>query len=68
MDFWNRPSIHNGRFQGTGKLLGDRPVFNEKTVAKVIVDLSRMRVRIWLLREAEKGWVDYDVGFAKSFA
>ena len=38
-------------------------IFNERTIARMIVDLEKLVIYVWLLRESEKGWVEYDVGF-----
>jgi hypothetical protein len=38
-----------------------RSLFNEWTVARVIVDLEGQMAHIWLRREAKKGWVEYDL-------
>jgi hypothetical protein len=38
-------------------------VFNERTIARMIVDLESFTIYIWLLRESEKGWIKYDVDF-----
>jgi len=49
------------------KLLGDvsegdqSSIFNEWTVACVIVDFEGAVAHIWLRRESEKGWVPYDL-------
>jgi hypothetical protein len=37
----------------------DKSILNERTIASVVVDLSRKFVHIFLLREKEKGWVAY---------
>ena len=36
-------------------------LMNERTVAKVVVDLENSLAKIWLLREPELGFVDYDL-------
>lgn len=36
-------------------------ILNDRTIARVIVDLRRMNALVWLLCEEEKGWVSYDV-------
>ncbi|PRQ02015.1 C45 family autoproteolytic acyltransferase/hydolase [Enhygromyxa salina] len=38
-------------------------IFNDRTVARMIVDLDQLRAHIWLLREAEQGWLAYDLDF-----
>jgi hypothetical protein len=51
------------------ELLGDRrgqhehDVFNERTIARMVVNQDEMRASIWLLREKERGWVDYPIDF-----
>lgn len=37
----------------------DLSIFNERTIARMIIDLERKATRIWLAREAERGWVEY---------
>lgn len=44
--------------QSEGKTLS---IFNERTIARMIVDLELMRVFVWLLRENDTGWVEYDL-------
>ncbi len=36
-------------------------LMNERTIAKIIVDLKNRVAKIWLLREPEQGFVDYDL-------
>ncbi len=38
-------------------------IFNARTIGKVIIDLEQKIARIWLKREAEKGWIDYQLDF-----
>lgn len=38
-------------------------VFNRGTIARAVADLENGRLRVWLRREADKGWVDYELGF-----
>jgi len=38
-------------------------VFNERTIARMIVDLEKFAAYVWLLRESEKGWIQYDIDF-----
>jgi len=40
-------------------------IFNERTIARMIVDLESFAIHIWLLRESKKGWVKYDMDFLK---
>ena len=46
---------------------GTRPngIFNEKTIARMIIDFKKMMAHIWLLREEEKGWLAYDIDFVR---
>jgi len=37
----------------------DLSIFNERTIARMIIDLERKVARIWLARETDKGWVEY---------
>jgi Acyl-coenzyme A:6-aminopenicillanic acid acyl-transferase len=53
--------------KGCKRLLGDvsegkrNSLFNEWTVARVVVDLNDQVAHVWLRRESEKGWVPYDL-------
>lgn len=38
-----------------------RSIFNERTIARMIVDVRRMEANVWLLREDDKGWITYDL-------
>lgn len=38
-------------------------IMNERTIAKMIVDLKNKNAKIWLKREQEKNWVDYSLDF-----
>lgn len=38
-----------------------RSIFNETTIARMIIDLKEMSAHIWLKRESEKGWITYDL-------
>jgi predicted choloylglycine hydrolase len=40
-------------------------VFNERTNSQMIVDSVKHVAYIWLLREADKGWIKYDLDFLK---
>lgn len=40
-----------------------KSIFNERTIAKAVVDWSQLSVLFWLQREQEKGWVRYDLDF-----
>lgn len=41
----------------------DLSLFNERTIARMIVDLEQRRAKIWLQREMAKGWVEYPLEF-----
>ncbi len=49
------------------KLLGDttegrtKSIFNERTIASMVIDIPAMRVHVWLGRERDKGWVSYPI-------
>lgn len=51
------------------ELMGDKSkgskvsIFNERTIARMIVDLENFVAYVWLLREQEKGWIKYDIDF-----
>lgn len=36
-------------------------VFNERTIARMIIDVRQMVANVWLLREESKGWINYDL-------
>lgn len=38
-------------------------IMNNRTLAKIIVDVDNALVKIWLRRERDKGWVDYPMSF-----
>lgn len=38
-----------------------KSIMNERTISKIIVDTKKKVAKIWLLRENELGWVDYDL-------
>jgi hypothetical protein len=38
-------------------------VFNRGTIARAVADLESGKLYVWLRRESEKGWLDYDLGF-----
>jgi hypothetical protein len=38
-------------------------LFNERTVASMVVDSKGESVYIWLLREKDKGWIKYDLNY-----
>ncbi len=44
--------------QTDGSVLG---LMNERTIAKIIIDRPTNTAKIWLLREPEMGWVDYNL-------
>jgi isopenicillin-N N-acyltransferase-like protein len=37
----------------------DLSIFNERTIARMIVDLEKRIAHCWLAREADKGWIAY---------
>lgn len=41
----------------------DLSVFNERTIARIIIDLEQRVAHCWLAREADKGWVAYPLTF-----
>jgi hypothetical protein len=44
---------------------GDKKsIFNDRTIAQMIVDIEQMTAYIWLRREEEKGWVAYPIDAA----
>ncbi len=40
-------------------------IFNEHTIGRMLIDLVSMNGYVWLRREAERGWVEYDLSFAR---
>ncbi len=38
-------------------------LFNENTIARVVVDLDARQARIWLRREPKAGWITYPLDF-----
>jgi hypothetical protein len=58
--------------QGIQDLLDDtsegekKSIFNNRTIAQMIVDLERMTAYVWLRREDEEGWVAYPIGLASA--
>lgn len=38
-------------------------IMNERTIAKMIIDLKNKIAKIWLKREKEKNWIDYSLDF-----
>ena len=58
---------HHMTEQKLAELVGDTSqgpdlsIFNERTIARTMIDLERNVARIWLAREAEKGWVEYQL-------
>jgi len=43
-------------------------IFNNRTIAQMIVDVEQRTAYVWLRREDEKGWVPYPVGVASTGA
>jgi predicted choloylglycine hydrolase len=46
------------RDKSKGKL---NSLFNNKTIAQMIIDIKKMRAYVWLKRENKRGWVRYDL-------
>jgi hypothetical protein len=40
-------------------------VFNERTIARIIIDIENNDAYIWLLREKKRGWVKYKLDFLR---
>lgn len=38
-------------------------VFNERTIARMILDLESRQAHVWMLREKHKGWLTYPLDF-----
>lgn len=36
-------------------------IFNERTIAKMIVDVEHKKVLVWMRRERELGWIEYPI-------
>lgn len=36
-------------------------IFNERTIGKAIVNFDKNIIKIWMLREKEKGWIEYEL-------
>jgi hypothetical protein len=41
----------------------DRSIFNERTVARMLIDLEQSVAHCWLAREADRGWIAYPLTF-----
>jgi hypothetical protein len=41
----------------------DLSVFNERTIARMVIDLEQRVAQCWLAREADKGWLAYPITF-----
>lgn len=41
----------------------DLSIFNERTIARIVIDLEQRVAHCWLAREAEKGWIAYPFVF-----
>lgn len=41
----------------------DLSIYNERTIARMMVDLEQRVAKVWLAREAEHGWVEYSLNF-----
>lgn len=44
-------------------LNSSEPIMNNRTIAKMIIDFKTNTAKIWLLREKEKSWIDYQLDF-----
>ena len=44
---------------------GEDCIMNERTIAKMIVNLENQTANIWLKREVEKGWLSYNLDFIR---
>lgn len=38
-------------------------IFNERTIGKIVINLANLKTFVWLLRESEKGWIEYPLNF-----
>lgn len=38
-------------------------IFNERTIARMIIDLEQQQAHVWMLREKNKGWLTYPLDF-----
>ncbi|MDE3228770.1 MAG: hypothetical protein KGO05_02720 [Chloroflexota bacterium] len=41
----------------------DLSVFNERTIARMVIDMDKRVAHCWLAREADKGWIAYPLTF-----
>lgn len=39
----------------------ERSIMNKRTIGKMVVDMKNLTAKVWLKREAEKGWVEYNL-------
>ncbi|MBU0975426.1 MAG: C45 family peptidase [Patescibacteria group bacterium] len=38
-------------------------IFNERTIARILINLKTQKAFVWMLREKELGWVEYELDF-----
>lgn len=38
-------------------------IFNERTIGRMMVDLKEKKAKVWLLKEKNRGWIDYSLDF-----
>jgi hypothetical protein len=41
-------------------------IFNRLTIGRMIIETEKAKAHVWLLREKEKGWVEYKLDFLRS--
>ncbi|MBL6991443.1 MAG: hypothetical protein ISR65_16790 [Bacteriovoracaceae bacterium] len=61
-----KPIMNNDELKSVLNNQADGPkesIFNEKTIAKALIDLKEMKMEVWLLRESQKGWISYPLDF-----
>lgn len=61
-----RPHMSRGELMelvSDNSLGSDLSIFNERTIARMIIDLEQMVANVWLLREANREWVEYPLDF-----
>jgi len=44
-------------------LNSSKPVMSDRTIAKMVIDFNTNTAKVWLLREKEKSWIDYQLDF-----
>lgn len=43
-----------------------KSIFNDRTIAQMIVDVEQLTAYVWLRREEDKGWVPYPIGLTSA--